>query len=422
MKKGRILIKANIAKLKPELLAPAGNLEKLRFAVAYGADAVYLAGENFGLRAAADNFSLAEMAEAIKYGQQNGVSVYVAVNVFAHNRDFDNLTAYLEALRDLAPAGLIVSDLGVFSLAKEIAPRLPLHTSTQANTVNWRAAGAWQAMGAKRVVLGRELSLSEISGIAEKTAQTGVELEMFIHGAMCMSYSGRCLLSNYLTGRDANQGACTHPCRWQYRLVEEKRPGEYLPIEEDERGSYIMNAKDLCLLPYLPQIIAAGVHSLKIEGRMKSAYYTAAVTKVYREAVDTIAESPRDFEEKVPQWLAELEKVSHRDYCSGFLMGPPGREAHNYNSGVYAPNYDFVGIVLAYDQEKQALLVEQRNHFACGETLELLPPRGTCQTYTLRTLLDEDFTPIQTAPHPQMKVYIPFAEAVPAMTILRRRR
>ncbi len=406
-------------KRKPEILAPAGDMEKLRYAIHYGADAVYLAGESFGLRAAADNFTLDEIKAAIAYAEKKDVRLYVAVNVFAHNQDIEGLSGFLESLRDMGPSGLIVSDLGVFSLAKEIAPNLPLHISTQANSVNWKTVSTWGELGARRVVLGRELSLDEIETIRTKTK---VELEMFVHGAMCMAYSGRCLLSNYLTGRDANQGACTHPCRWQYSLVEEKRPGEYLPIEENDRGSYIMNSKDLCLLPYLPNLLSSGLDSFKIEGRIKSLYYVATVVKVYREALDVCFADPESFAARLPGWLAELEKVSHREYCNGFLMGPPQAGDHRYQSGGYIREYDFIGIVLGYDREKSLLEVEQRNHFSRGEEVEIMPPQGPSYTLRLEEILDENYVPLTAASHAQMRVFLPIKEEISPMSILRRKK
>lgn len=405
-------------KKKPEVLAPAGDMEKLRFSIAYGADAVYLGGEHFGLRVKSNNFTLEEIREAVAYCHDCNKKVYITVNIFAHNEDIDVLPEYLRFLNDIGPDGLLISDPGVVLLAKEFAPSIPLHISTQANNVNWKTVEFWQRFGAERVVLGRELSLAEMEEIRRKTT---AELEIFVHGAMCMSYSGRCLLSNYLTGRDANRGACTHPCRWKYALVEQQRPGEYLPLEEDERGSYIMNSKDLELLPYLPQLYDIGIDSFKIEGRVKSSYYVAVVTGVYREAVDCLVDEPECFEERLPQWLEELCTVSHRQYTGGFIERKPTAEDHRYETSSYERLYDFVAIVKGYDEKKQVLILEQRNHFAVGETLEFVPPKGTPFVVKVKELFDEEDHLIAKAPHAQMTVKLPWNRSLPALTIVRRK-
>lgn len=403
---------------KPEILSPAGDMEKLRFAVAYGADAVYLGGEHFGLRVKSNNFTLDEIREAVAFCHERGKKVYITVNIFAHNDDIEALPEYLSALNDIRPDALLISDPGVMMTAKEFAPDIPIHISTQANNVNWRTVEFWNNFGAERVVLGRELSLPEIREIKEKT---DTELEIFIHGAMCMSYSGRCLLSNYLTGRDANRGACTHPCRWKYALVEQQRPGEYLPVEEDERGSYIMNSKDLELLPYLPQLYEIGIDSFKIEGRVKSSYYVAVVTGVYRAAVDCLAECPKEFEKRLPLWLDELRTVSHRQYTGGFIERKPTSEDHRYDTSAYERLYDFVAIVRSYDDETKTLCLEQRNHFAAGELLEFVPPCGDPVVILAKDLRNEDNEPIEKAPHAQMTVYLPSEISLPPMTIVRRK-
>lgn len=403
---------------KPEVLAPAGDMEKLKFALAYGADAVYLGGEHFGLRVKSNNFTVEEIAEAVSYCHDRGKKVYITVNIFAHNEDIEALPAYLSALAKIAPDALLISDPGVMLLAKEYAPDIPIHISTQANNVNWKTVQFWEQFGAERVVLGRELSLPEIREIQEKTR---VELEVFVHGAMCMSYSGRCLLSNYLTGRDANRGACTHPCRWKYALVEQQRPNEYLPIEEDERGSYIMNSKDLELLPYLKDLAAAGVDSFKIEGRVKSSYYVAVVTGVYRKAVDCLWSCPEKFEEFLPQWLEELRTVSHRQYTGGFIEGKPTAADHRYETSAYERLYDFIAVVSGYDEQKKQLRMEQRNHFALGETLEFLPPNAAPFELRLSGMYDEFGQAIEKAPHAQMTVMIPMERPLELMTIVRRK-
>ncbi len=403
---------------KPEVLAPAGDMEKLKFALAYGADAVYLGGEHFGLRVKSNNFTVEEIAEAVSYCHDRGKKVYITVNIFAHNEDIEVLPTYLSALAKIAPDALLISDPGVMLLAKEYAPDIPIHISTQANNVNWKTVQFWEQFGAERVVLGRELSLPEIREIQEKTR---VELEVFVHGAMCMSYSGRCLLSNYLTGRDANRGACTHPCRWKYALVEQQRPNEYLPVEEDERGSYIMNSKDLELLPYLKDLAAAGVDSFKIEGRVKSSYYVAVVTGVYRKAVDCLWVCPEKFEELLPQWLEELRTVSHRQYTGGFIEGKPTAADHRYDTSAYERLYDFIAVVSGYDEEKKQLRLEQRNHFALGETLEFLPPHAAPFELRLSEMYDEFGQAIEKAPHAQMTVMIPMERPLEPMTIVRRK-
>jgi len=402
---------------KPELLAPAGNLEKLEMAVRFGADAVYLGGQSFSLRAGADNFSLAEMKRGISFAHENSARVYVAVNIFAHNEDLQGLPAYLKELGGLDIDGIILADPGVFRMAREIIPHIPIHISTQANNTNWSSLLFWQELGAKRVVLARELSLAEIREIKEKT---NMELEVFVHGAMCISYSGRCLLSSYLTGRNANKGECAHPCRWKYHLVEEQRPGSYFPVVEEERGTYLFNSKDLCLIQHLPDLITAGVCSLKIEGRMKSAYYIATVVKVYREAIDAYFSSPEKFALS-PEWMEELAKVSHRHYTTGFLFHPPGHEDHRYDTSAYVRDYDFVGIVLGYDREKQEALVEQRNRFFTGDEVEFVPPRGQNLSGKITSMKNELGEHITSAPHPQQHITIPVPFPVEAFSLVRRR-
>lgn len=405
-------------KKKPEVLAPAGDMEKLKFAIAYGADAVYLGGEHFGLRVKSNNFTLDEIREAVRYCHERNKKVYITVNIFAHNDDIEKLPAYLKALNEIGPDALLISDPGVMMLAKEHAPLIPIHISTQANNVNWKTVEFWKQFGAERVVLGRELSLPEIKEIKERT---DIELEIFVHGAMCMSYSGRCLLSNYLTGRDANRGACTHPCRWKYALVEQQRPGEYLPIEEDERGSYIMNSKDLELLPYLPELYRIGIDSFKIEGRVKTSYYVAVVSGVYREAVDCLYDCPEEFEKRLPQWLKELQTVSHRQYTGGFIERKPTSEDHRYDTSAYERLYDFIAIVKGYDAEKKMVILEQRNHFKSGETLEFVPPGETPAEIGTDVMYDEFMQKIDKAPHAQMTVYVPSETEFPPMTIVRRK-
>jgi len=401
--------------VKPELLAPAGNMEKLRMALLYGADAVYLGGKLFGLRAFANNFSIEEMKEAVAFAHSLHKKVYVTVNVFAHNEDINNLPDYLRSLKETGADALLISDLGVWSVAREVIPCMPLHVSTQANTTNWAAVKMWETMGASRVVLARELSLNEMKEIGSRT---GVELEAFVHGAMCISYSGRCWLSSYLTGRDGNRGACAQVCRWEFALTEKNRPGEVYDAAGDERGTYIMNSKDLCLLPYLPQLMEAGICSFKIEGRMKSAHYAASVVSVYRRAIDDCWADPKHYTVK-QEWLDELEKVSHRPYTAGFALGKPDEKAQEYNSSAYLQTHEFTGLV--HDWQKGRLTVEQRNHMKVGETLEVLCPDGSLSALVLEDMRDEEGHVIAAAPHAQMIFSCKAKKQIPKAAILRRR-
>ena len=400
---------------KPELLAPAGNMEKLHMALLYGADAVYLGGKMFGLRAFASNFSLAEMDEAVAFAHSLHKKVYVTVNIFAHNEDINNLPDYLRNLLAIGVDALLISDFGVWSVAREIIPEMPLHVSTQANTTNWAAVKAWENLGASRVVLARELSFTEMKEIGKKTE---VELEAFVHGAMCISYSGRCWLSSYLTGRDGNRGACAQVCRWEFSLTEKNRPGEAYDVAGDEQGTYIMNSKDLCLLPYLPQLMEAGICSFKIEGRMKSAHYAASVVSVYRRAIDACWRDPQHYTVR-QEWLDELEKVSHRPYTTGFALGKPDATAQVYTTSSYLQTHEFVGLVRDWDNGR--LTVEQRNHMKEGETLEVFCPDGSLRTLVLKEMRNQDGEPIVAAQHPQMVFTCRAAESIPESSILRRK-
>ena len=401
---------------KPELLAPAGNMEKLKMALLYGADAVYLGGKAFGLRAFGGNFTNEELQEAVDFAHKLGKKIYVTVNIFPHNSDIAKLPAYLTFLNEIKVDAILVADLGVFTLAKEYAPDVELHISTQANNTNWAAVNAWGELGASRVVLAREMSLEEIKEIREKCS---VELEMFVHGAMCISYSGRCLMSNYLTGRDANRGSCAQPCRWNYALVEEKRPGQYFPVLEDERGTYIFNSKDMCLLPYLPDVIASGVDSLKIEGRMKSVHYAASVVKAYREAIDSYFAAPEQFEVK-KEWVEELDKVSHRAYTTGFYYGRPTEKDQIYGTSSYTQTSDFVGLVLDYDEKTGFATVEQRNNMKVGQKIEIFQPHLAGYRQILQEMYNDEGEAIQVAPHPQQIVKIRMDKPVEPYGILRR--
>lgn len=400
-----------------ELLSPAGDIERVKIAVNYGADAVYFGGNNYGLRASV-GFSLDEIKYAVEYIKKHDKKAYLTVNIFPHNEDLVGLPEYIYEVSKTGIDAVIVSDPGVFSVIRDVAPKLEIHISTQANNVNYRSANFWHDLGAKRIVLARELSLEEIKEIREKTPND-LELEVFVHGAMCISYSGRCLLSNYLTGRDANKGECTHPCRWKYYLVEEKRPGQYMSIEEDDRGTYIMNSKDLCMIKYIPDIIKAGATSLKIEGRNKSSYYVAVVTKAYRKAIDDYLEfgDKYVFDESL---LEELGKVSNRDFTTGFYFGKPGAESQNYNSSSYIRNYNIVGMVLDYDEENGFAVVEQRNRFFLGDEVEIIGPHDMF-TEVINRMYDADGNEIEVAPHPQMIVKIPLERKVGKYYMLRKK-
>ncbi len=400
-----------------ELLAPAGNMEKLKMAVRYGADAVYLAGKGFGLRAYGGNFSPEEMKEALAFAHERGKKVYVTVNIIPRNGDLEGLDDYLRFLQDIGADAALISDLGVFQLAKEAAPRLPLHVSTQASAANWRTVKAWKDLGAERVVLAREVSIAEMADIRRKT---DVELEYFVHGAMCISWSGRCLLSNFFTDgkRQSNRGECIQACRFKYALMEESRPGQYWPIEEDQHGTYILNSKDLCLIDEIPSLIESGASSLKIEGRMKSVYSAAAVTAVYRKAIDAYYAEGKDFFVR-GEWRKELEKISHRPYTTGFALGAP-RDAQAYDHSQPEQPYDFVGLVLDWREETGEALIEQRNHFKTSETLECLTPAGEVFSVTLGKMKNAEGETVLSAPHPLERLAVKTDRPLPPYAILRR--
>lgn len=386
---------------KMELLAPAGNMDKLKMALLYGADAVYLGGKAFGLRAFSDNFTDEELKDAVYFAHSLGKKVHVTVNIFPHNDDFKGMPEYLRYLDSIGVDAILIADPGIFRLAREIIPSMAIHISTQANTTNWQAAKFWQEAGAKRVVMAREVSVADIKKIHNRVP---VELEGFVHGAMCISYSGRCLLSNYFTQtRDSNRGQCVQACRWKYNLVEETRPGQYFPVSEDERGTYIFNSKDLCLLPYLPALYDAGLCSLKIEGRMKSVHYVATVVKVYREALDAFEQDPEHFTVR-PEWLAELEKISHRPYTRGFSVSKPTEADQVYSHSSNTQTHEFIGLVQSYDKDKHIAYMEQRNNFKVGDAVEFLQPKGKLVRHVIKRMVDERGLPITVAPHPQQKV------------------
>ncbi len=405
---------------KPELLAPAGNLEKLKKAFLYGADAVYIGGEEFSLRVAAENFTIDEIKEGVAFAHERGGKVYLTANIIPHNRDLVAYESYLREVKDLGLDAVILSDLGMFQVTKEVAPDLEIHVSTQANNVNYRSAKAWYEMGAKRVILAREMSLNEIREIRENVPEE-LELEAFVHGAMCISYSGRCLLSNYMVGRDSNQGNCAHPCRWKYYLMEEQRPGEYMPVYENERGTFIYNSKDLCMIEHMDKLIESGLSSFKIEGRVKSEYYVATVVKTYRQAIDAYFADPEHYQVD-PAWLEEIKKVSHRDYTTGFYFGKPGSTEQNYATSSYIRDYDMVGLVTGYNPETGLAQVVQKNRFFRGSVIEVVRPVGKFFTQTVEELYDEKGEPIEVANHPQSTVYVKVKEPVEADTFFRQER
>lgn len=389
---------------KAELLAPAGNLYKLKIALKYGADAVYIGGECFSLRTAADNFTPEEMKEGIEYAHAMGKKVYITANIIPHNRDLAQMEKYFREIYEMGADAVIISDLGAFNICRRVAPKLEIHISTQANNTNYATVQAWHDMGAKRVVLAREMTLTEVREIKDNISPD-CELEVFMHGAMCVSYSGRCLLSNYMTARDSNYGACSHPCRWNYALMEEKRPGEYLPVFENERGTFIMNSKDLCMIEHIPELIGSGVLSLKIEGRVKSEFYVATVIGAYRKAIDAYYEDPAGYEFN-PEWLQEIKKVSHRDYYTGFFFGIPDTGAQIYGSSSYIREYDVSGIVLDYDEKTGLAKVTQRNRFFKGDEIEIIQPHSEYTTQKVEVLKDENMQDIDVANHAAMTLYI----------------
>jgi len=394
---------------KPELLAPAGSLNKLKIAITYGADAVYVGGEEFSLRVAAENFSPEELKEGVEFAHSFGKKVYLTANIIPHNEDIAEYEDFLKRYSATGFDAVILSDLGMFQLTREIAPKIEIHVSTQANNVNFKSAESWYKMGAKRVILAREMSFDEIKEIREKTPND-LELEAFVHGAMCISYSGRCLLSNYMTNRDSNLGACSHPCRWKYHLVEETRPGEYMPVFENERGTFIYNSKDLCMIEHIDKLIESGLDSFKIEGRVKTEYYLATVVKAYREAIDSYFENPDSFKPD-PKWLSEIKKVSHRDYTTGFFFGKPGGSEQNYETSSYIRNYELLGIVTDYDKEKKLLSVVQKNRFFKGSEVEFLRPKGDFVKHKIEYMEDENGEELEIANRPQdivrIKIDIP---------------
>ena len=383
---------------KPELLIPASSLEVLKTACIFGADAVYIGGEAFGLRAKAKNFSPEEMAEGITFAHKRGVKVYVTANILAHNADLTGAEEYFRELKEIKPDALIISDPGMFSIAKRVCPEMEIHISTQANNTNYMTYRFWWELGAKRVVSARELSLEEIREIREQIPQE-MEIESFVHGAMCISYSGRCLLSNYFTGRDANQGACTHPCRWKYAVVEEKRPGEYLPVYENERGTYIFNSKDLCMIEHIPELVEAGVDSFKIEGRMKTALYVAVVARTYRQALDDYFEDPEKYRANIPRYQAEIAKCTYRQFTTGFFFGKPTHETQIYDHNTYTKGATYLGRIQEVTPEGEVLF-EQKNKFSVGDTIEVMKQKGENQQVKVLAMTNSAGQAVESCPHP----------------------
>lgn len=402
---------------KPELLIPASSLEVLKTAVLFGADAVYIGGEAFGLRAKAKNFSPQEMKEGIEFAHAHGVHVHVTANILAHNEDLEGARAYFKELKELKPDALIIADPGMFTLAKEICPEIDIHVSTQANNTNYMTYLFWHKLGAKRVVAARELSLQEIAEIKSRIPQE-LEMECFIHGAMCISYSGRCLLSNYFTGRDANQGACTHPCRWKYAVVEESRPGEYMPVYENERGTYLFNSKDLCMIEHIPEMVQAGIDSFKIEGRMKTALYVATVARTYRKAIDDYLESEEKYRENLPWYRDEISKCTYRQFTTGFYFGKPSEETQIYDNNTYVNDYIYLGIVEDID-EGGAACITQRNKFCVGDSIEIMKPDGRNEAVTVLGMTTEDGESVESAPHPQQKLHVKLSQTPDRYDLLR---
>lgn len=388
---------------RPEILAPASSLEVLKTAVYYGADAIYIGGEMYGLRAKAKNFPMEDMKAGIEFAHKHGKKVYVTANITAHDRDLDGVEKYFQELKQIKPDALIISDPGVFTIARQVCPEIDIHVSTQANNVNYMTFRFWQKQGATRVVTARELSLQEIKDIDEHIPED-LEIETFVHGAMCISYSGRCLLSHYFTGRDANLGACTHPCRWKYHIVEQTRPGEYLPIEENERGTYIFNSKDLCMIEHIPELIEAGVDSFKIEGRMKTALYVAVVTRTYRQAVDDYLENPDKYYSRMEYYKEEISKCTYRQFTTGFFFGPTTHETQIYDNNTYVQEFVYLGRIDHVNDDGKAVFY-QKNKFSVGDTIELMMPDGTNVSANVLEM-ENIYGPVESCPHPGEEIQI----------------
>ena len=402
---------------KPELLAPAGDIERLKVAFAYGADSVYLGGENFGMRAKADNFTLDEIEEGIKHAHSLNKRVYITVNICAHNDDLAKMEKYFKELESVNADALIVSDLGVFDLVKRVTPKMEIHISTQANTTNHASADMWRRLGAQRVILARELCLEEIGEIKKKVP--GIELEAFVHGSMCMAYSGRCLISNFMNDRDANRGHCSQPCRWSYMVVEEKS-GDAFPVYEDERGAYIFSSKDLNMIAHIPDLVKSGIDSYKIEGRMKSSYYVGLVTKMYREAIDDYFNDPELYNSKIPYYQGELAKMSHREYTTGFFYGKVTGEDHAYYDADQVRIQDYLAIVDSYSERTGCCVIEQRNKFDVGEKIDIIRASGEIHTQKVVLMVDDKGVRLSSAPHPKQKIQLHVDVPVQRFDMIRR--
>ena len=402
---------------KPELLVPASSLEVLKTAVRYGADAVYIGGEVFGLRAKAKNFSLEEMKEGVEFAHRYNVKVYVTANILAHNSDIEPVKAYFNDLKKVKPDALIISDPAIFTIAKEMLPDMELHISTQANNTNYGTYNFWHSLGAKRVVSARELSISEIKDIRNHIPDD-LEIETFVHGAMCISYSGRCLLSSFMAGRDANKGACTHPCRWKYAVVEESRPGQYMPVEENERGTYIFNSKDLCMIDHIPELVDAGIDSFKIEGRMKTALYVATVARTYRMAIDDYFENPKKYEENIPKYKTLISQCTYRQYTTGFFFGKPDETTQIYDCNVYERDYVYLGIS-GEPLEDGSFVIEQKNKFCVGDKIEIMKADGRDIEANVISITDQDGVAMESCPHPKQIITIKLDQVPEAGDILR---
>ena len=401
-----------------ELLVPASSLEVLKEAVIFGADAVYIGGDVFGLRAKAKNFSNEEMAEGVEFAHARGVKVYVTANILAHNKDLPLAYEYFVELKKIGVDALIISDPGVFEIARQVWPEVEIHISTQANNTNYGTYNFWHKLGAKRVVSARELSMDEIRELRENISDD-LEIETFIHGAMCISYSGRCLLSNYFTGRDANQGECTHPCRWKYHIMEEERPGEYLPVYENERGTYIFNSKDLCMIEHIPKLIDAGIDSFKIEGRMKTALYVATVARTYRKAIDDYMEDPKLYEKNMPWYLDQISNCTCRQFTTGFFFGKPTHEAQIYDNNTYIKEYTYLGII--GECKDKLYSIEQKNKFSVGEKIEVMKPNGDNIEVEVKRIVNEKGVDVDSAPHPKEMLWIDLGTHLDRYDIIRRK-
>ena len=404
---------------KPELLIPASSLEVLKTAVIFGADAVYIGGEVFSLRAKSKNFSMDDMREGIAFAHAHGTKVYVTANILAHNGDLEGVEAYFHELKEIGPDALIISDPGVFQIAKEICPEIDVHISTQANNTNYRTYRFWHDLGATRVVSARELSIDELRELRANIPEE-LEIETFIHGAMCISYSGRCLLSSYFTGRDANQGACTHPCRWKYAIMEETRPGEYLPVYENERGTYIFNSKDLCMIDHIPELVEAGIDSFKIEGRMKTALYVAVVTRTYRQAIDDYMRDPKFYESRMDYYKEEIAKCTYRQFTTGFFFGKPDHDTQIYDSNTYVKAYTYLGLI-GESRGDGYYSLEQRNKFSVGDIIEVMKPDGRDMEVRVKGMTDEDGQPMESCPHPKQKIFVDLGVELSSFDLLRKK-